>query len=532
MVNLTTPACPMKAQIEREVRTALESRLPGEWAVNITMGAEVRGKGIVETGDIPGIKNVIAVGSGKGGVGKSTMAAAIAYGLRSYGASVGLMDADVYGPSIPHLVGASGRPMAKGERIQPIETGGFKLMSMGFLLEPERAVIMRGPMLHGIIQQFLRQVDWGPLDYLVIDLPPGTGDIPLTLAQSLPLTGAVVVCTPQEVALLDATRAISMFRQLKVPVLGMIENMSFFDVVAYLRDRGGPEAHKLIDGKSFFDTPGDERVYIFGRGGARRKAEAMGVPFLGEVPLNVFLRESGDEGRDGAGPGSRARRPGRICWVSSSSSPPRSASRTSRRPRCPSWRSSVRSTWFQPREQGAGLRLTGNGSSPPQCAPGRGAGRLAVFQGERPVDEHVVDPFGQGAAGGVGRAVGHTGRVEDGDIGDEAGADQAAVGQAKPSGGVRRQVGDGLGPGIIAELASVITQVAGKGSPAARVREAAAEDAVGARHVSRMAEDRPDVGLGSISRAKRRRCRPPCPRPTGSRRRSRPDRASPARPPP
>ena len=208
-VNLTTPACPLKAQIERDVRNALQSRLAGDWTFQITMGAEVRGKGIAETGDIPGIKNVIAVGSGKGGVGKSTMAAAIAYGLQSYGASVGLMDADVYGPSIPHLVGASGRPMARGERIQPIEAGGLKLMSMGFLLEPERAVIMRGPMLHGIIQQFLRQVDWGPLDYLVIDLPPGTGDVPLTLAQSLPLTGAVVVCTPQEVALLDATRAIT-----------------------------------------------------------------------------------------------------------------------------------------------------------------------------------------------------------------------------------------------------------------------------------------------------------------------------------
>ncbi|MGO9917972.1 MAG: Mrp/NBP35 family ATP-binding protein [Isosphaeraceae bacterium] len=296
-VNLTTPACPLKAQIERDVRNALQSRLAGEWNLQITMSAEVRGKGIMESGDIPGIKNVIAIGSGKGGVGKSTMAAAIAYGLRAYGASVGLMDADVYGPSIPHLVGASGRPMARGERIQPIETGGLKLMSMGFLLEPERAVIMRGPMLHGIIQQFLRQVDWGPLDYLVIDLPPGTGDVPLTLCQSLPLTGAVVVCTPQEVALLDATRAITMFRTLKVPVLGMVENMSFFDVVAYLRDRGGPSAHKLIDSKGFFDTPGDERVYIFGRGGAKRKAEKMGVPFLGEVPLNIFLREVGDEGK-------------------------------------------------------------------------------------------------------------------------------------------------------------------------------------------------------------------------------------------
>jgi ATP-binding protein involved in chromosome partitioning len=308
-VKLTTPACPLKAQIERDVRDALVSRLPGEWIVNIEMTAEVRGKGITESGDIAGIKNVIAVGSGKGGVGKSTMAAAIAYGLQSYGASVGLMDADVYGPSIPHLVGASGRPMARGERIQPIEANGLKLMSMGFLLEPERAVIMRGPMLHGIMQQFLRQVDWGPLDYLVIDLPPGTGDIPLTLAQSLPLTGAVVVCTPQEVALLDATRAIHMFRQLKVPVLGMIENMSFFDVVAYLRDRGGPSAHKLIDAKSFFDTPGDERVYIFGRGGARRKAAEMGVPFLGEVPLNIYLRETGDEGQMNQAllPGSPAR---------------------------------------------------------------------------------------------------------------------------------------------------------------------------------------------------------------------------------
>ena len=172
-VNLTTPACPLKAQIERDVRNALTSRIGDDWAYQVNMSAEVRGKGITEKGDIPGIKNVIAVGSGKGGVGKSTMAAAIAFGLQSYGAKVGLMDADVYGPSIPHLVGASGRPMARGDRIQPIEAGGLRLMSMGFLLEPEKAVIMRGPMLHGIMQQFLHQVDWGDLDYLVIDLPPG-----------------------------------------------------------------------------------------------------------------------------------------------------------------------------------------------------------------------------------------------------------------------------------------------------------------------------------------------------------------------
>lgn len=296
-VNLTTPACPLKSQIEADVRGALNQRLGASRQYHIHMGAEVRGKGIVEKGDIPGVKNVIAVGSGKGGVGKSTMAATLAYGLKSYGAAVGLMDADVYGPSIPHLVGARGRPMARGERIQPIEAGGLKLMSMGFLLEPDRAVIMRGPMLHGIIQQFLHQVDWGELDYLVIDLPPGTGDVPLTLAQSLPLTGAVVVCTPQEVALLDAVRAIAMFRQLKVPMLGMIENMSFFDIQAYLRENGGRKARELIDRGELFEDEGDERVYVFGQGGARRKSEQLGVPFLGEVPLNVTLRERGDAGR-------------------------------------------------------------------------------------------------------------------------------------------------------------------------------------------------------------------------------------------
>ncbi len=296
-VNLTTPACPLKAKIEGDIRAALTARLGDALKVHITMSSEVRGKGITEKGDIPGVKNVIAVGSGKGGVGKSTMAASIAYGLKSYGAKVGLMDADVYGPSIPHLVGARGRPMARGERIAPIEAGGLKLMSMGFLLEPEKAVIMRGPMLHGIMQQFLHQVEWGELDYLVIDLPPGTGDVPLTLAQTLPLTGAVVVCTPQEVALLDAVRAISMFRQLKVPLLGMIENMSFLDISAYLAERGGPQARALAASGDLFPGEGDERVYVFGQGGARRKAAELGVPFLGEVPLNVALRERGDAGR-------------------------------------------------------------------------------------------------------------------------------------------------------------------------------------------------------------------------------------------
>ena len=296
-VNLTTPACPLKAKIEADVRQALGAKLGSDYTFTINMTADVRGKGVAEKGDIPGVKNVIAVGSGKGGVGKSTIAASIAFGLQSYGAKVGLMDADVYGPSIPHLVGASGRPMAMGERIHPIEANGLKLMSMGFLLEPERAVVMRGPMLHGIMQQFLHQVEWGELDYLVIDLPPGTGDVPLTLAQSLPLTGAVIVCTPQEVAMLDAVRAVAMFRQLKVPILGLVENMSFFDMSAYLNERGTTRAKEANASGQLFTQPGDERVYLFGRGGVKRKAEAMAIPFLGEVPLNIQIRENGDEGR-------------------------------------------------------------------------------------------------------------------------------------------------------------------------------------------------------------------------------------------
>ncbi|KAJ3054853.1 hypothetical protein HK102_011458, partial [Quaeritorhiza haematococci] len=193
-------------------RTGPASASPARIAFRIYRDSGPR---VAEAGAIPGVKNVLAVGSGKGGVGTSTMAAPIALGLKAHGASVGLMDADVYGPSIPHLLGASGRPMARGEQIVPIEAAGLRLMSMGFLLEAEQAVVMRGPMLHGIMQQFLRKVDWGELDYLVIDLPPGTGDVPLTLSQTLPLTGAVVVCTPQEVALLDAVRAIAMFRQLR-----------------------------------------------------------------------------------------------------------------------------------------------------------------------------------------------------------------------------------------------------------------------------------------------------------------------------
>ncbi len=220
------------------------------------------------------VKSVIAVGSGKGGVGKSTVAASLALSLAGSGARVGLMDADVYGPSIPQLLGLSGRPEVVNAKIQPIYFDKIPVMSMGFLVEPDQAVIWRGPMLHGSITQFLRDTYWGQLDYLIIDMPPGTGDVALTLSQLLPLTGAVVVCTPQQVALLDAIKAISMFRKTKIPVLGMVENMSGFV------------------------CPGCGKQYdIFGRGGARQKAEELDVPCLGELPLNIQMRQNSDEGR-------------------------------------------------------------------------------------------------------------------------------------------------------------------------------------------------------------------------------------------
>lgn len=221
-------------------------------------------------------KSVIAVGSGKGGVGKSTIAASLALGLQRAGSKVGLMDADVYGPSIPHLLGLANapRPAIIDGKIDAPKFEGMPVISMGFLVPPGEAVVWRGPMLHGAITQFLRDTAWGELDYLIIDMPPGTGDIALTLSQMLPLTGAVVVCTPQEVALLDAVKAIAMFRKVNIPILGMVENMSGF----LCPDNG-------------------KRYDIFGAGGARRKAEELDVPFLGEVPITMAIRENGDSGR-------------------------------------------------------------------------------------------------------------------------------------------------------------------------------------------------------------------------------------------
>lgn len=224
-------------------------------------------------------KSVIAVGSGKGGVGKSTIAASIALGLKNAGCKVGLMDADVYGPSIPHLLGLGDapRPQIIEGKIDPPRFEGMPVMSMGFLMPPGEAVVWRGPMLHGAITQFLRDTAWGDLDYLIIDMPPGTGDIALTLSQMIPLTGAVVVCTPQDVALLDAVKAIAMFRKVNIPILGMVENMSGFIC---------PDNGKRYD--------------IFGAGGARAKAEELEAPFLGDVPITIQVRINGDEGHTAA----------------------------------------------------------------------------------------------------------------------------------------------------------------------------------------------------------------------------------------
>jgi len=271
-IELPTPAYPARDRIGQKIIEAIQSASGSDWDVTVNYSSCVQGK---ESGGTIGlrVKNVIAVGSGKGGVGKSTVAASLAHGLHSCGAKVGIMDADVYGPSIPHLMGVTGQPAvveqtaADGSainRIQPLEADGIKVISIGFFVPEEKAVIWRGPMLHKTLTQFMKDTDWGELDYLIVDMPPGTGDVALTLSQLVGLAGAVVVCTPQQVALLDAVKAINMFQQVNIPLLGMVENMS-----------------------------GE----IFGRGGAKRKAEEMNVPFLGEIPIQAEIRKHGDAGK-------------------------------------------------------------------------------------------------------------------------------------------------------------------------------------------------------------------------------------------
>jgi len=271
-VILTTPACPLKSEIEDSCVAAV-SKIPGVSKVNVKMDSRVPADArLMGTLDI-GVRNAIAVASGKGGVGKSTIATNLALSLALDGASVGLMDADVYGPNIPMMMGTHERPMAMNNKIIPVTAHGVKMISMGFLVDPKQPLIWRGPMLHSTVRQFLQDVDWGPLDYLIIDLPPGTGDVSLSLSQSMNLSGAVVVTTPQQVAISDVIRSVGMFRELKIPVMGVVENMSYFLA---------PDTGKRYD--------------IFGHGGGKAMAEEVGVPFLGEVPLETIVRQSGDDG--------------------------------------------------------------------------------------------------------------------------------------------------------------------------------------------------------------------------------------------
>jgi ATP-binding protein involved in chromosome partitioning len=279
-VELTTPACPMRDKIRGDCEAAIrgQARSLGlaEPAVTITFTADVRRPNEkVRDGSnpLPLVRHVIAVGAGKGGVGKSTVAVNLAVGLARHGARVGLLDGDIYGPSAPTMLGLGGLPTAaEGNLLLPFEVHGIRAMTIGKLVDPDKALVWRGPMAHGAFKQLATQTEWGELDYLVVDLPPGTGDVPLTLAQLLPLTGAVIVCTPQQVAQDDARRAVRMFQQLGVEILGVVENMSGF-----VGD----------DGKTYD---------LFGRGGAEGLARDLGLPFLGAIPVHPSLRIHSDAG--------------------------------------------------------------------------------------------------------------------------------------------------------------------------------------------------------------------------------------------
>lgn len=276
-VQLTTPACPVKGRLQQEARDAVLG-LDGVDAVDVEMTANVPhagGQGTAGGNPLPQVRTIIAVGAGKGGVGKSTVAVNLALALKDSGARVGLLDADVYGPSVPKMLGDDARARIDSEknRILPNEVFGLKVMSIGFVLDPEKPMIVRGPIVHTAVRQFLGDVEWGELDYLIVDLPPGTGDVVLSLAQFVPVTGAVVVSTPQDVSLIDVQKAVNMFRTLKVPVLGLIENMSYYVCPAC-----------------------GNRDEIFGHGGAKQWAESKQIPFLGAVPLHAHVRVGGDAG--------------------------------------------------------------------------------------------------------------------------------------------------------------------------------------------------------------------------------------------
>ncbi len=272
---LTTPACPVKEAFETDAKR-LVGEIEGVESVKVIMDAEVpQGRGLTGNMTLPNVKNIIAVSSGKGGVGKSTVAVNLAVSLALDGAKVGLMDADIYGPNVPLMLGVGfDQPKVFNNKIIPIEAHGIRMISMAVLAPADKPMILRGPMLHGVVRQFLSDVNWGELDYLIVDMPPGTGDVQLSLAQLVPVQGAVLVTTPQNVSLADVLRALKMFETVAIPVLGVIENMSYFVPP---------------------DMP-DKRYDIFGSGGGKRFADEHKIPFLGEVPLGMEVREAGDNG--------------------------------------------------------------------------------------------------------------------------------------------------------------------------------------------------------------------------------------------
>ncbi len=276
---LTTPACPLREFIVEDCEKAVK-KLPGVTEVNVEVTAETpQQKSLPDRTGVPGVKNILAVSSGKGGVGKSTVAVNVAVALAQTGAKVGLLDADIYGPNDPTMLGLADaqivvRSTDKGEVLEPAFNHGVKLVSMGFLIDRDQPVIWRGPMLNGVIRQFLYQVEWGELDYLIVDMPPGTGDAQLTLTQAVPMSGAVIVTTPQNVALLDSRKGLKMFQQLNISVLGIVENMSYFIPP---------------------DMP-DKQYDIFGSGGGSKTAAELGVPLLGCIPLEISTRVGGDNG--------------------------------------------------------------------------------------------------------------------------------------------------------------------------------------------------------------------------------------------
>ena len=278
-VELTTPACPLKDKIEQDCVDAIKKDLPDVGSISITMSAKVNTSKNLRLSEIlPGVKNTIAVASGKGGVGKSTVAVNLAVALALDGAKVGLIDADIYGPSIPMMLGIKDKPQIFQDtataKMIPLENYGIKLMSIGFLIDDEAPVIWRGPMASGAIKQFMSDVHWGELDYLIFDLPPGTGDIQLTLVQTIPLTGAVVVTTPQDVSIIDVKKAVKMFQRVNVPILGIVENMSYF----LAPDTGN-------------------RYDIFGTDGGKKLASELSISLLGQLPITQNIREGGDKGR-------------------------------------------------------------------------------------------------------------------------------------------------------------------------------------------------------------------------------------------